>query len=77
MSIDIYKIKLEDAVEIKNPELEVQGEMTNPTTVKILEDCKYRGKVTQIQDGLIYVGFVTSDGWVTQVFKPEELQEVK
>lgn len=77
MSVDIEKIKVEDTVEIKNPEIEVQGEMTNPTTVQILKDCKCRGKVTQIQDGLVYVGFVTNDGWVTQVFKPEELQEVK
>ena len=77
MALDINKIKLEDIVEIINPELKEDGEMTNASTISIIEDCKYRGKVTQIQDGLVYVAFVTDAGWVTQVFKPEEIKEVE
>lgn len=77
MSLDINKLSLEDVVEIIDPEVEENGEMTNATTVRIIEECEYRGKVTQIQDGLVYVAFVTDEGWVTQVFKPEEIKEVE
>lgn len=76
MSMKLEDLKVGQTVEIKNPDIEVKGEMTNPTTVNILKDCKFRGKVTQIQDGLAYVGFINDDGWVTQVFKPKELKEV-
>lgn len=77
MTVDIDKINIKDTVEIKNPNIEEQGEMMNPTTISILVGCKYQGEVTQVQDGLIYVSFISDAGWVTQVFKPEELQEVK
>lgn len=77
MSLDINNIKLGDLVEIKKPDSEPEGEMLNTTTVEILKDCDNQGKVTQIQDGLVYVGFVSERGWVTQVFKPEEIKEVK
>lgn len=77
MTLNIDKVEIKDTVEIKSPNIEEQGEMMNPTTIKILASCKYQGQVTQVQDGLIYVSFISDAGWVTQVFKPEELKEVK
>lgn len=77
MSVEIEDLKLEDVVKVINPDTVADGEMTNSTTIAILKECDNKGKVTQIQDGLVYVGFVSEIGWVTQVFKPEELEEVK
>lgn len=46
-------------------------------TIDTLEKCDYTGEVSQVQDGLVYVGFRAGDVWLTQVFKPEEIKEVK
>ena len=67
-----YKVK------VKNPNTKAEGEMLSEKTVKLLEILNHTGVVTQIKDELYYVGFAhESLGWVTQVFKAEEIEVVK
>lgn len=66
--------ELGQEVKILDPNLEEQGELLSKETVEVLKATKGIGEVTQIQDGLFYVGFKDEEGnWVTQVFKEEEL----
>lgn len=68
-----------DKVKIKNPDLEVQDELLEQNTVDILNELNFIGEVSQIQEGLFYVGFKSKEGrgWLTQVFKEDEIEEVK
>lgn len=67
-----------DKAKIKSTNTKEQGELLSAETIKVLEDTNFTGEVTQIQDGLIYVGFVDSKkNWVTQVFREEELEVVR
>lgn len=70
--------KVGDLVKIKNPKLEEQGELLSAETINLLKELNFTGAVTQVQDGLFYVGFVHEElGWVTQVFKKDEIEGVK
>lgn len=78
MTLDINKVELGQVVEIIEPDLEERGYLLDESAIKVLKDCECKGKVTQIQDDLVYVAFVNKESdWVTQVFKVEELKEVK
>lgn len=70
--------KIGDTVRIKNPQLEEQGELLAPETINLLKAVNCTGEVSQVQDGLFYVGFKHDKlGWVTQVFKEDEIEGVK
>lgn len=71
--------KVGDKVKIKNPDTQVQDELLVQETVDILEELNFIGEVTQVQDDLFYVGFKSNEGrgWVTQVFKENEIEVVK
>ena len=49
--------KAGDKVKIKNPETKEQGELLSAETINLLKELDFTGAVTQVQDGLIYVGF--------------------
>lgn len=66
-----------DKVEIKKPNLNVQDDLLVAEVVDVLKSCNFQGKVTQVQDNLNYVAFKHGDIWITQVFKDEEIKEVK
>lgn len=72
-------VSVGDKVKIKNPDLEVQDELLEQNTVDILNELNFIGEVSQIQEGLFYVGFKSKEGrgWLTQVFKEDEIEEVK
>lgn len=63
-------------VKRKNTDLAEKWDFLNSEAIAILQACNFIGTVDQIQDGLYYVGFKHEDGWVTQVFKEEELELV-
>lgn len=65
-------------VKIKDTELVAQDELLSEETIALLKAVDFKGEVTQVQDGLFYVGFKHDKlGWVTQVFKEDEIEEVK
>lgn len=66
-----------DKVEIKKPNLNVQDDLLVTEVVDVLKSCNFQGEVTQVQDNLNYVAFKHDDVWITQVFKDEEIKEVK
>lgn len=67
--------KVGDLVKIKNPNLEEQGELLSTETINLLKTLNFTGTVTQVQDDLFYVGFADEKlGWVTQVFKEDEIE---
>lgn len=68
-----------NVVKIKDTDnLEVQGELFSKETLDILKAVNFTGVITKIEDGLNYVGFSGEDiGWVTQVYKDEELEVVE
>jgi hypothetical protein len=72
-------LKVGDKARVKNPDLETKDEVLEQNTVDILEELNFIGEVTQVQDGLFYLGFKSKEGrgWLTQVFKEEEIEEVK
>lgn len=70
--------KVGDKIKIKNPDVKEKGELLSKETINLLKELNFTGTVTQVQDGLIYVGFAHGKlGWVTQVFKPDEIEVVK
>lgn len=70
--------KIGDRVKIKNPDIEEQGELLSPETINLLKTVEFIGTVTKLEDDLTFVGFAhESLGWVTQVFKAEEIEVVK
>ena len=65
-------------VKVKNPAVEEQGEMLSSETINLLKTVDFTGTVTKIEDELFFVGFTHEKlGWVTQVFKEEEIEEVE
>lgn len=70
------EFKLEQKVRVKKPVTDVEGDVLSSETLATLKACNFTGQVTQLQEGLVYVGFVHNDVWVTQVFEPEELEAV-
>lgn len=67
-----------DKVRIKNPDIEEQGELLSKETISVLKSTDFTGEISQIQDGLNYVGFIDkNNNWVTQVFKDDEIEVVK
>lgn len=66
-----------DTVKVKNPDNEIKDDLLSAEALDILTNLDFTGKVTQIQDGLHYVGFINEDGWITQVFKEEEIERVE
>lgn len=66
-----------DKVRRKNIDLKAEEGIMDQNTIQILKDCNFTGEVSQVQEGLFYVGFKSKNGWVTQVFKEEELEAVK
>lgn len=69
-------IQIGAKVRRKDQDLKEEGNRLSKETIQVLKACDFTGEVTQVQDGLIYVGFRTKDAWVTQVFKPDEIEEV-
>lgn len=70
--------KIGDRVKIKNPDIEEQGELLSPETINLLKTVEFIGTVTKLEDNLTFVGFKHEKlGWVTQVFKTEEIEVVK
>lgn len=67
-----------DKVKIKNPDVEAKGEMLSPETVNLLKTVDFTGTVTKIEEDLFFVGFAHEQlGWVTQVFKEEEIEGIE
>lgn len=67
--------KVGDRVEKINKDTTPRGLILTAETIKVLKECNFKGHVSQVQDGLVYVGFKATSGWITQVFKPEEIKE--
>ena len=44
------------------------------SSLRIIAKSDFVGEVTQLQDNLVYVSYKNDLGWVTQVFKPEEVK---
>lgn len=67
-----------DKVKIKKPDTAAKDDLLDQNTIDILEELEFTGEVSQVQEGLFYVGFKSKlgKGWVTQVFKPEEIEKV-
>lgn len=66
-----------DLVKVKNPDTEERGELLSTETINLLKELDFTGTVTQVQDGLIYVGFAHEKlGWVTQVYKDDEIEVI-
>ena len=71
-------VKVGDKVKIINPDVEEQGELLAPETINLLKALDFTGVVTQLQDDLVYVGFAHEKlGWVTQVFREDEIEVVQ
>lgn len=67
-----------DLVKVKNPSVEEQGEMLSSETINLLKTVDFTGTITKVEDELFFVGFTDEKlGWVTQVFKEEEIEEVE
>lgn len=67
--------KVGDVVKIKNPDLEEKGELLSPETINLLKTLDFTGTVTKVEDDLFFVGFAHEQlGWVTQVFKEDEIE---
>lgn len=70
--------KVGDKVKMTDTELEAEGELLSEETINVLKNVEFTGEVTQVQDGLFYVGFLDgAENWVTQVFKEDEIKEAK
>lgn len=70
--------KVGDKAKILNPDIETQDELLEPKTVNLLKELNFIGTVTQVEDELTYVGFAHENlGWVTQVFKEDEIEVVQ
>lgn len=67
-------MKIGDKVVRKDKDLKSEGLRLSTNAIEIIKACDYTGEVTQMQDSLVYVGFRHNGAWVTQVFKPEELE---
>lgn len=69
--------KVGDKIKIKNPDVKEKGELLSAETINLLKELNFTGTVTQVQDGLIYVGFAHEKlGWVTQVYKDDEIEVI-
>lgn len=67
-----------DKVKIKNPNVEAQGDLLAPEAINILKAVDFTGTVTKLEDDLIFVGFIHEElGWVTQVFKEDEIEGIE
>lgn len=71
--------KVGDKVKIKDPDVQVQDELLEKEAIDILKELSFIGEVSQVQEGLFYVGFKSGKGlgWVTQVFKEDEIEVAK
>ena len=70
--------KIGDRVKIKNPDIEEQGELLSPETINLLKTVDFIGTVTKLEDDLTFVGFKHEKlGWVTQVFKEDEIEGIE
>ena len=68
-------VKVGDLVKVKSPVIEEQGEMLSSETINLLKTVDFTGTVTKVEDELVFVGFTHEKlGWVTQVFKEEEIE---
>lgn len=70
------EFKVGTKIKRKDTNLEAVGGKLEPETVRVLKACNFTGEISQVQDGLVYVGFKSANGWVTQVFKPEEIEVI-
>lgn len=67
-----------DEVRIKNPDIQAKDEMLSKETIALLEKLDFEGVVTQVQGKRFYVSFVHNQlGWVTQVFKADEIERIE
>lgn len=70
--------KVGDRVKVLNPNINEQDELLEAETINLLKTLNFIGTVTQIENGLNYVGFAHENlGWVTQVFKEDEIEVVQ
>lgn len=70
-------MKLGQKVEVINPELVKQDEHLSSLALQIIEENKFIGEITKIEDDLYYVGFRNSLGWVTQFYEASEIKGVE
>lgn len=65
-------------VKIKNPNLELNGDLLEKNTIEILKEKNHTGVVHKIEDDLVHVHFKSDKGlgWVTQLFNEDELERV-
>lgn len=76
--MDDKMFKVGDKVKVKNPDLTEQDELLSIETIAVLKALNFTGAITQIEDDLYFVGFAHDKlGWVTQVFKADEIEGVK
>ena len=69
--------KIGDKVKVKHPDVEAKGELLSVETIDLLKKLDFTGFITQVKDGLYFVGFADEKlGWVTQVFKADEIERV-
>lgn len=70
--------KIGDRVKVLNPNTNEQDELLESETINLLKKLDFIGIVTQIENDLNYVGFAHETlGWVTQVFKEDEIEVVQ
>lgn len=71
--------KAGDKVKIKDPDVQIQDELLEKEAIDILKERNFIGEVSQVQEGLFYVGFKSEKGlgWVTQFFKENEIEVAK
>lgn len=66
-----------DIVKIVDTNKIESDETLEKEALQIIKESNYTGKVTKVEDGIHFVGFMNDLGWVTQGFKADEIQEVK
>lgn len=69
--------KLGDKVKIRDIEAVKKDPLLEKEGLAILEESKFIGEVTKIEDDIYFVGFKNEKGWLTQGYKTEQLERVE
>lgn len=69
-------MKLNDIVKVKDASKVDNDQLLESNALSIIKNSSYKGVITKISDGIFFVGFKNDSGWVTQGYKPEEIEVV-
>lgn len=74
---EINMLQVDKKVKIKDIEKVRNDPFLEENALLVIEEENFIGEITKIEDGIHFVGFINDNGWVTQGFKADEIEEVE